>query len=387
MKLAFYIMIAVIFALYGSINYYIGLRGWQAFGRCFPTGFGKGYWAVFAFLALTFLLGRIAEVYAYNSFTRALTTIGSYWLGVMVYLLLILLVIDLVRLLDHWVHFLPQNNPMLATHTGTGVVILLAGIFIYGVWNANHPRLRQYSITIPKAARETRDMRIIMASDIHLGDVVDRGRLQTMVEQINARQPDLVVLPGDTIDEDVRPYLHQNMSAVMRGIHARDGVYAVLGNHEYIGGQVALAEQAMRDSGITVLRDDVAKLPGDIYLVGRDDRSVDHRGRGPRKPLATLMQSIDRTHPIILLDHQPFNLGEAQGEGVDLQLSGHTHHGQIFPGGLITRKIYEMDWGYLRKGAYQAIVSCGYGTWGPPLRIGNTPELLEITVHFAAPTP
>jgi predicted MPP superfamily phosphohydrolase len=205
-----------------------------------------------------------------------------------------------------------------------------------------------------------------MVSDIHLGNLIDNSRLQDLVSQINTLHPDIILLAGDIIDEDVQPFMSQGMHITFRQLQAPYGVYAVLGNHEYIGGNPEYIVAALTNAGVNVLRDQVVKVADSFYVAGRDDRSVERQlsaGR-QRQPLPSLLANLDTGLPLILLDHQPYRLDDSQANGVDLQLSGHTHYGQIFPNNLITGMIYEDDWGYLQKGKFQAIVSCGYGTWG-----------------------
>jgi hypothetical protein len=158
-------------------------------------------------------------------------------------------------------------------------------------------------------------------------------------------------------------------------------VIAITGNHEYIGG-VEDAYKYLTEHGITVLRDASTKVADSLYVVGREDLSKKSFARGTRKPLHEVMADVDRSWPIILMDHQPFRLNEAAENGVDLQLSGHTHHGQLWPFHFITRKMYEVSWGYKKKGETHYYVSCGVGTWGPPVRIGNKPEIVNIKLAF-----
>lgn len=382
MKLPMILFFSVFFAIYGSINYYIGIRGWQAFGRYIPQQFTAAYWIAFWIIALSYLIGRFGEAYSPSAVSTAATFVGSFWLGLMLYLFLILVLIDLVRLANAFWHFLPASVMQRPDYAGFGVLLICLGLLAYGTWNAWHPIVRHYDVTIDKPAGSLKQLHIVMASDIHLGNIVRSGRLRKLVHQINALHPDIVLLPGDTIDENVRPYLHLGMPGILRGIHSRFGTYAVYGNHEYIGGQAAEARIALEQSHVTLLRDNYVKIANSFYLIGRDDRSSARFNGHARLPLVSIMAGIDKSLPLLLMDHQPFDLSEAQHAGMDLQLSGHTHHGQIFPLGYITQAIYEMDWGYLRKGAFQVIVSCGYGTWGPPMRIGNTPELLDVVVHF-----
>ena len=150
-----------------------------------------------------------------------------------------------------------------------------------------------------------------------------------MINQINERNPDLLLLPGDIIDEDIGPFIEQKMPETFQ-LHPKYGVYAVFGNHEYIGGHAEEALYYLSQAGVTVLRDDYVQVADSFYLVGRDDPARQRHAQKSREDLKTIMEN-GYSLPIILLDHQPFNLEEAQAMGVDLQLSGHTHRGQFFP--------------------------------------------------------
>ena len=175
--------------------------------------------------------------------------------------------------------------------------------------------------------------------------------------------------------------IKQNLGETLRTIKAKYGVFAVTGNHEYIGG-VEEAYKYLMDHGIRVLRDEVVTIDGGITLVGREDRSIGSFSGKKRKSLRELMANVDKRFPVILMDHQPIGLNEAVEAGADLQLSGHTHHGQIWPFGYITEAIYEVSWGYKKKGETQFYVSSGVGTWGPPVRLGNTPEIINLRSTF-----
>jgi predicted MPP superfamily phosphohydrolase len=172
------------------------------------------------------------------------------------------------------------------------------------------------------------------------------------------------------------------MNETFRELKPTYGTYAVPGNHD----NNPAAIRYIKGAGIKVLQDSYTKVADSFYVVGRDNE-FEH---GPRVPngkqgrlgLAAILQGVDRSLPIIVLDHQPSQLAEAQKNGVDLQFSGHTHRGQLFPGHLITSRIFEIDWGMLQKGNFHAIVSSGYGTWGPPIRIGSKPEIVDVVVKF-----
>jgi predicted MPP superfamily phosphohydrolase len=221
-----------------------------------------------------------------------------------------------------------------------------------------------------------------MVSDIHLGLVVDNSRLELMVNRINELDPDIVFLAGDTIDEDVKLFANNKMPEILKKLRSRYGVYAVLGNHEYIGGKNELAVEHLQQAGINVLVDECLKINDQFYVVGRDDRMASRMFGKSRIGLSNLIDGIDKSLPIILLDHQPVDLEEGQRNGIDLQLSGHTHNGQFFPNTLISRLVFEKSWGYLKKGEYQMVVSSGFGTWGPPIRIGSNSEITDLTISF-----
>ncbi|OPX84090.1 MAG: putative metallophosphoesterase [Pelotomaculum sp. PtaB.Bin104] len=374
--------LTVFLTLFAGLNFYIGWRGWQAFGRLIPTGYGAVYWIAFALLAFSYLLGRIGNKYLPESLSVGFSVTGAYWLAAMDFFVLSLVAIDLVRLANRWLHFLPREAQYLPPITGLAVVLLVAGIVGYGAWNSRHPRLTHYDITINKPASGLKELHAVMVSDIHLGNIIHNGRLIAMTDQVNSLNPDIILLPGDIIDENIGPFVEQRMPDTFRRLKARYGIYAVFGNHEYIGGHADEAQDLLQEAGVTVLRDEVREVAGSFYVAGRDDRSKTRFGGTGRKQLSEVLAGIDQSLPLILLDHQPSQLAEARSMGVDLQLSGHTHRGQLFPFNLVTRRVFDTDWGYLRQGDYQILVSCGFGTWGPPIRIGNHPEIVDLTIRF-----
>ncbi|MCR4440855.1 MAG: metallophosphoesterase [Peptococcaceae bacterium] len=387
MRTAAYLIIALFFFVYALINYYIGLRGWQYLARFIP-GLGQAtYWLLFGLLALSYVIARLGSGVLPHAARYLLTLAGSYWLAAMFYLLQIIFILDLLRFLNGWLHFVPagwQENPRFAPAVGVFVLAFTFAVLVYGTWNARHPRLQHYELNIAKQAGGLEELRAVMVSDIHLGEIIHNSRLSKMVETVNSLQPDIILLPGDIIDEDVGPFIQQDMSSTFQKLRSKYGIFAVPGNHEYIGRHIEAAVHNLQQAGITVLRDECVKVADSFYIVGRDEVSRAHFASGSKpKELAEIMEGVDRRLPVILLNHQPRQLDEAAAQGVDLQLSGHTHRGQLFPNGFITRRIYETDWGYLRKGNLQLIVSSGFGTWGPPIRTGNRPEIVEIVIKFS----
>lgn len=381
------LIIGLFFFLFGLLNYYIGIRGWQALGSRIPSLRSWVYWLVFWVLAFSYLGARFGQAWLPSWLSQKLTLVGAFWLAAMFYLILVLVLVDMVRLLDRWLKFIPEGiktNPAAAPGVGVLILLLVVGVVAYGYWNARHPRVTRYDLTIPKQSGTLTDLHVVMVSDMHLGTIIHNGQLTKMTEAIQKLHPDIILFSGDIIDEDVEVVAEKQMAESFRRLKPKFGVYAVLGNHEYIGGHAEEIIRYLNSAGVQVMRDRYIRVDQAFYVVGRDDRSGQRFTGKPRQKLTDLMQGIDQTLPVILLDHQPTNLAEAEQNGVDLQLSGHTHRGQLFPNHWITGHIYEIDWGYLRKGGLQVIVSSGYGTWGPPIRIGNSPEIVDIHIKFAA---
>ncbi len=365
------------FTLYGAINLYIffGCRrgllpGW---------GSSRGYLLFFLFLAASFILGRSLENYWISPVSQALIWIGSFWFAAMLYLFLGFLVLDLLRV--GWA-VLGGGLPLKAERLARGSVGLATlGMILAGYLNGLSPRLTTLEISLPGGNPHTKGMEILVASDIHLGTIVGEKRLAGLCKATEELRPDLLLLPGDILDEDPQTIMRDSVGDLLRSLRAKHGVFAVTGNHEYIGG-VERACRYLEEHGIRVLRDQAVLIAGLFHLVGREDRSINRFTGKNRKSLAELLAPLDRSLPVILMDHQPFQLEEASQAGVALQLSGHTHHGQLWPLNLVTSLVYELSWGYLKKGNTHFYVSSGYGTWGPPVRIGNHPEMVHIRLSF-----
>lgn len=194
---------------------------------------------------------------------------------------------------------------------------------------------------------------------------------------INELEPDLVLYPGDIIDDDLDAYLNKGIDKIISNVKSEYGVYASLGNHDKYKGNMEKLIEALERSNMDILYDESVVVHDELILVGRKDKTEQDRA-----PLAELMAGIPTDQPIILLDHQPYEFDKAVQSGVDLMLSGHTHRGQIAPAHLITNAMYENDWGLLQKDSFYSIVTSGYGFWGPPIRIGSRSEIVQITVRF-----
>lgn len=371
----FIVFILAFFSIYGSLNYYIGLRFFQSFAP-FLKPYAQVYWIAIALLALSPFVSRMVKRSADRYITDRIANLGDYWLAVFYYAVLLWVVVDVVR-------FISRTRAVPSVGLGAGVFIALALILAYGAWNARTPRITTYDITIDKQVEGLEGLRAVMVADIHLGTTINNRRLEDMVRRINALQPDIIFYAGDIIDGDVSEFAEEEMPRILNQLTPRLGSYAVLGNHEKMRGGADESARHLRESGITVLVDQYIKVNNQFYVVGRDDAGMHGRpGATSGMPLDKIMVGIDKSLPIILLDHQPSRIHESLENGVDLQFSGHTHYGQLFPNHLITGRIFEIDWGHLKKEALHVIVSCGFGTWGPPIRTSGYSEIVEINIRF-----
>jgi len=378
----FLLFFFIVLSIFSLVNVYIIRRGAIALSTC------GGWRTLFIFsmvlLASSYPLGRFLERSPWPWLGMPLIKIGAHYLAFMIFMLLILTVLDVVRLIHLGVGFLPSGwrswrdpfaGRIFLTAMSAAIVLMVAGAI-----NSRMFQVRSLALTLPKNQSVLDSMRVVLVSDVHLGSMIPPDRFLAKVALINRQHPDIVLIAGDLFDEDVVRLREEELVGALRSIRSRFGTYAVLGNHDYYGG-VDHSVRLMEKGGLKLLRDEVVDVAGAIYLVGRDDREAGRFGR-MRLPLTTMLDHRLPPRPVILLDHQPFHLEEAEAAGVDLQLSGHTHHGQIWPFNLMTSAIYDISWGYGRRGQTQYYVSCGVGTWGPPVRLGNRPEIVVIDVAF-----
>jgi uncharacterized protein len=378
-----YIFAAVFILLYLALSYYIGLRGLQGLRSIVPSISKRVYWIVFWIIASAYIASMLLSRVLPEQVMSVLIFVGGYWLAAMFYLLLILPVIDIVRLINNRTRFLSKHIKVNLTKLITILVLVgLSIILSYGTWSARSPKVTKYTVDINKSGGNFDNLRIIMVSDIHLGDIIGNKRLNNMVERINALEPDVVLIVGDMLDSKIEPYIEQQMGETLRKLEANHGVFASLGNHEFISGKVQEVVDEYTEAGITVLRDEAVLIEDSFYIAGRDDTSIERFTGSARKPIGEILESVNQGRPIILLDHQPIELEDAEKSGVDLMISGHTHRGQIAPIFLITNRIFEIDYGHLKRGDFNIIVTSGYGTWGPPVRTGSRSEIVEITINF-----
>jgi hypothetical protein len=318
---------------------------------------------LFAFLLL--FVGFSRHIHLSMPLATVVYEIGTSWLFIILYLFMAFLLLDIGR----WVHLVPTTflkNSWAGTLTVAGAMLV---IFIYGNIHYHHKVRQPLTLTTEKTL--ARKMKVVMLSDLHLGYHNRRSELAKWVNMINEEKADLILVAGDIIDKNMQPLEEQEMEKEFLRLNAP--VVACLGNHEYYGGE-SNALLFYQKADITLLRDSVVTM-GDLCIIGRDDRSH------PRKALRELLNGVDRTKYLIVLDHQPFQLEEAEQNGIDFQLSGHTHHGQVWPISWITERIYECAFGEWQRGNTRYYVTSGMGIWGGKFRIGTRSEYVvaEIT--------
>lgn len=353
--------------IYGLLVYYIGRSVWSWMKPGPSLALKMVYIAVLTVVSTSFISGR------FLGNLTVLNIIGSYWMAIF-YVLIVLL--PLMHITLWLLRMTALRRDGMEKVAGSIVLLLMVILIGFGSFNAYSPVVRAYNIHVAKDAGALQQLNIVMASDMHFGVLSGKAHAERMVKEINDLKPDMVLFPGDIIDDDLDAYLHQGIDQILTGIQAPYGVYASLGNHDRFEGEIPELIEALEQSGMTVLYDEMQTVEG-ITLVGRRDKQDQDRAA-----LSSIMEGADLSKPVFLLDHQPNALGEAQEQGVDLTVSGHTHRGQVFPAHLITQALFENDWGYLQKGQMHSIVSSGYGFWGPPIRLGSRSEIVQIHVTF-----
>ena len=355
----------LIITLYLAGNTYIFIRATQAL-KVKPLGVKILLTVLFWGCALSFFVTMSARNLAMPAFiSHSMYIIGTSWLIFTLYMALFLLLFDILRLFK-----------VVCKYRFYLSFVFTLGLLGYGVYNYYHPETNVVSILTNKQNEDTSHaVKIVAISDVHLGNGTGKASLKKYVEMINAQHPDLILISGDLIDNSVVPLYTENMAEELAELKAPMGIYMVLGNHEYISG-IDESIRYIKSTQIQLLRDSVVTLPNGIQLIGRDDRS-----NARRLPLQKLMARIDKSKPVILLDHQPSQLAESQAAGIDLQFSGHTHHGQVWPMNWVTDHLYEQSHGYRQWENSHIYVSSGLSLWGPPFRIGTESEMVVLQLH------
>jgi len=346
----------IVFIIYTVANVYLFIRGWQALeiiGRQ-RVWFTLVFWIVaYSFFVTQLLHVKGASGVVYEAFF----IIGSWWIAVMLYGFLILFALDTLRVVG-WAgnikpDFIYHNYPMAKAIIFGMICFILSIILTVGYIQAHRPRVTHVQIAMDKRAGTLTQLRMVMVSDMHLGYIHGRISLARIVDAINAQKPDLVLLAGDIFDNSAKPVIQDNAGLEFERLQTKYGTFFVTGNHEYIGEREMQIEGAMKTTLTYLSTHGVTPL-------------------------------LDSFLPIIMLDHQPYRFDEVEQAGVDFHLSGHTHYGQMWPLNYVTRRIFEKDWGYFQRGKSHFYVSCGVGTWGPPIRTAGYSEVVVADIKFGS---
>jgi len=373
----------IFLTIYTALNYYIFIRGWQALASL--TFLRPYYIIVFVLVAYGYVFSKLLYKFLPPLVYDIWLGVGAIWFAFLVYFILFLLGLDLIRLLESFFQFLPKyfyNNYEQTKKITALVIICLAALIIFlGNLNKRDITIKTLELQLPKGDGKVSELNIVTASDLHLSPIDGERLLSRIIDKINSLNPDIILFAGDIVDDKAEILEERKIGESFRKLNPKYGIYTINGNHEFINGvyaSVAYAEHL----GMNVLRDEYVMIDSSFYIVGREDSTMLQFTGKHRKTLQQIIESINTNYPMILLDHTPYKLEEAQKNNIALQLSGHTHHGQIWPGNIITSMIYEISWGYKKKGNTHYYVTSGAGTWGPPVRTGSKSEIAYIKIKF-----
>ena len=381
MKFSMLLLLIIIALVFFGTNIYISCRLYQCL-HALIQNLSMLWFGIFCLgLAALAVVSVLRSDLALNRSAKyALGIFGGYWMGAYVYLLLTLIAADILLLLLGMLKLIPHPvTDMVRCISGIAAIVVTAVILTAGTIHADHPVHRSYDVKTEKI-RDGREWKIVLVSDLHIGAVKSEKRLERLVNEINAEEPDLVCIAGDIFDSDFSAILDKEKCAETLGsIDAKYGVYACLGNHD--AGRTAKDMIGfLPQCRITLLAESYEVIDGSLILAGRLDASpIGGYGDRIRGDFSDVMKGADGNLPLIVLDHTPSHIDEYP-DSADLILCGHTHRGQIFPGCLITGRLFTVDYGLYRENetAPAVIVTSGAGTWGLPIRVGSDSEIVSV---------
>lgn len=362
-----------VFVVYFLVNLYLGIRVYSLFDTAIWS-VQIIYGSFVGFLAISPLLFFALRKRVGVPEAAILYKVGTGWLMLIVYAFLFAFVSDILLLLLRT--FVEKHiHPMVSLDKLQAYSIVIGTFCIAVIGNVNYYRKKVVKLDLVTDKPVSNPVKILVLSDLHLGHAISKKELKRWVAFINKQEVDLVLFAGDIIDNSLLPLTYYELDVLLREIKSKYGVYACLGNHEYLA-NVEMSLAFLAKSNIRVLRDEVIDvLDGQIQLIGRDDKSNPNR-----KKLADLVQP-NPNKVQILLDHQPYDLAAAAEQQLDFQFSGHTHRGQVWPFSWITDYLFEKSHGYLKKGTTQYYISSGLGIWGGRYRIGTQSEYVLVTLN------
>ena len=325
----------------------------------------------------------IAERHFPYLIAKILTIGSSYWIFFLFYFFLFFLILDLINFLDKKIDYLPEGIKYEKDNRAIITIVLFVVIIILGIWGtlkADRIILTEYDLETSKNLSQ--DYTLVLLSDIRIGYNTGAEKFEEIIEKVNAQDPDYILIAGDFFDGDWRTFYKENVNLLIKELRASKEIYMVLGNRDINLDEKDILRYLFNASGVAVLKDEIAEPNADIILIGRNpaDETYDLEDFGERMGLEVLARNLDQEKFIILMDHSPNDIYLADDLGIDLQVSGHTLGGQIYPFGVITERYYPFDYGQLTRENYNLIVSSGTGTCGPPLRLGSISEIVKINI-------
>lgn len=339
---------------------------------------------------LTFGLGFVlllaafpaTELFSHNEAGSLLSPflyLGYYTMPFMLYLFMLIMAFDiflLLNLLFKWFPYGLLKSSRFRKKGLTMAVTVPAMVVLYGILNFAWIRTSDYSIEVPGRSSKLQNISIAFISDLHIGELTRMSLMERFIDKLEAIDPDIVLFGGDLLEGDRDDLMTTSIESLFRQLQPRYGIYGVFGNHEHHGGRKS-SHGFYRRAGIQLLSDTSQLIDNAFYLLGRQDA----RNRN-RLSIDKLTENLQDSYPILLLDHRPTDIDAVSQSAVDVQLSGHTHHGQLFPFNFITKYLYEISWGYKKIGNTHFFVSSGIQLWGPPVRTVGKSEIMLIDVNF-----
>jgi uncharacterized protein len=309
---------------------------------------------------------------------KIISAFSFYILPLYLYIFLLLLLFEPFLIINRLTKLVPRETMQsfrFRSRFLTCILGISAAIVLYGVINLNTIQTSPYRIEVPRRDSGADHLRIAFASDFHIKTNTPMRFMNQFVKKMNDLNPDLILFGGDLLEGERITGTDEKFESAFRRMHARLGVYGVLGNHEFYARQ----EKGgfFRKAGITLLRDSVVKIENAFYLAGRYDDIY-----SGRKTVAGILAFAPENLPVILMDHRPSGIPETSLTKVDVQFSGHTHNGQLFPINLILRQLYELSWGYRKIGNTHFFVSSGVRLWGPPVKTSGKAEIMVVDIIF-----
>ncbi len=371
MNLSFHTMITLAYTI---PNVYVFIRIWQLF---ISRGYGLQYAVIYILIASIYPLSESAGNGSMPFIGEILGTVSGYLLPFYLYLFLSVFLFDVFLLLNLIIRILPSEKRKhlnFRKYTLTALICISAIVVTGGAINFNTIRISDYHIEIPVRSSGISKLRIAFAADFHIDSDTPVRFVKKFVSKVEGFSPDIVLFGGDIVEghDGEKMEVHEKL---LDQINARYGVYGVSGNHEYYRGQDR--GSFFDKAGIEILSDTVIVIDNAFNLAGRLDSHYLYR-----KSAAALLQHAIDSLPVILLDHRPTELTEASRTSADIQLSGHTHDGQMFPINLITRKVYLLSKGYRMIGNTHFFVTSGIRQWRFPVRTTGKSELMIIDITF-----